>query len=426
MLPFHHGDADPNANALQRFIDSDVGVNGASIMHSIGALLFAAGIAIYLYLAHLVRRSRGDGARPNLALLNYAHAFNLSGIVLNGIGGIMRLEQGDHPGLERLGDSTWVQLILVKHLFLVGGVGLAIYLTWRTRHLAQKEVSMPRLQRESPRMAAFALGSLCAILLAAVLGAAAGNVDLVADLARPGMDGGGFVAPPPGAGEPQVLDRQVDTGTITGVPVLGLVGREEHGYTVPNGTDTLVVTLNWTRSVAKLGLNLTGPSGGPVDGCEKTAGEAVVALTCKDAQVSSGAWSILVSADTAVEEPYRLEIKAIKSRGVNLIEADVSIPGGQEFFEANLLVKQGETIWFEWHVVDSNVKCYFDVHLHPAPGQVVYPVRGDWNHYEGNYTHQESDPGASLLWQNNNSGAIRVHYRVWGNFTVDSYAPAAP
>src|SRR5687767_627686 len=136
MLPFdmavafpfvalHHpgGEVAEDTNFVQRFIDSESGVFLASLSHTFGALLFTAGIALYLYQARLVRIAKEELEMPSVKWLPLAHVLTILGVGMNGIGGLMRLKQGDHPGLEELGASspegTWVTVLLVKHLFLV-------------------------------------------------------------------------------------------------------------------------------------------------------------------------------------------------------------------------------------------------------------------------------------------------------------------
>ena len=117
MLPFdmafqfpfvalHHpgGAAAEETNFVQRFIDSESGVFLASLSHTFGALLFTAGIALYLYQARLVRIAKEELEMPSVKWLPLAHVLTILGVGMNGIGGLMRLKQGDHPGLEELAD----------------------------------------------------------------------------------------------------------------------------------------------------------------------------------------------------------------------------------------------------------------------------------------------------------------------------------
>src|SRR5688500_9167539 len=176
IFPLHHpGGATPlETNPIQRFIDSEPGVFLASLSHTFGALLFTAGIALYLYQARLVRVAQEELEMPSVKWLPLAHILTVLGVGMNGIGGLMRLKQGDHPGLEELGASspegTWVTVLLVKHLFLVVGVGLAMFLTAQTFWMARKPEAPGNFLPHANRITAFAIGSFITIIAATVFG----------------------------------------------------------------------------------------------------------------------------------------------------------------------------------------------------------------------------------------------------------------
>jgi hypothetical protein len=425
LTPLHHpgGEGGEDRNWLQQINDSEGGVLAASVLHSVGALLFAAGIAVYLYVAHGLRRSRQGLDVSRVGLLPFAHGFTLGGIALNGVGGLMRLFQSDHPGLERLGDSTWVQVLFVKHLFLFAGIGLAAWLAWHTRRLAQAPRAPERLAREGPRMVGGAVASLTTILLAAVLGAVAGNVDLAADLGRtPGADPG--PGDPHAGHEPRVLADVETAGTITGTPVAA--GSETTRFAVPDEADRITVVVRWTAATVELAVRLLDPTGNAVNAEVDRVGTSVTAAIEGEAVVG-GTWRAVVSTSQALNERYTIRVTLVESGGLgNVLERTVTLRAGQtgNWYEVNLLMRAGREIAFEWRVLNSTQAVYFDVHLHPDPATVTYPVQGEWNQYNGTYRHDGSTQGPSLLWENGSSENVRIWYRITGAFSVHSTVPA--
>lgn len=424
MLPLHHGEGAGGGNWLQRFNDSEAGVLLGSILHSVGALLFAAAIALYLYVAHSLRRAGREGGPTNVGLLNYAHVFNIIGIATNGIGGIARLYESDHPSIERLGDSTWVQVLFLKHLFLIAGVGFAVYLTWRTYRLTRPSPDMERLHRESPRMTVLAAASLATILLSGVLGAVATNVDLAADLGLPpaGATDPNMEEHPADHG-PRVLADSVHEGVITDASGTGTPRTSE--TTIPEGANRIVVVLSWgsgtTAAVdpSELSLALRNPEGQAPTGETSVVGKSIT-IKLEGLDVRPGLWTFSVSGRQAFQTSYELRVTAVRTDdGADFIERTVSVPTGR-FFEANLLMAGGTSLSFQWEVVGSDRAVYFDVHLH-VDGTVTYPVQGEWNRYAGNYTHDGSTQGPSLLWENGTGGPISIHFRLRGDFSVHSY-----
>jgi len=424
MRPFHHGDdAGATGNWLQRFNDSDAGVLLAGVLHSVGALLFAGGIVLYLYVAHALRK---EGApRGRIPLLAYAHAFTLSGVALNGVGGVMRLYESDHPKLDRLADSTWVQVLLVKHLFLIAGVALAVALAWRTRVLARSPEEPAVYRRSASRLTWYAAASLSTILLAAVLGAVANNVDLAADLgetpALAGMDDHGHA-------EAQVLADSSVPGTITATPAQP--AQQSTSVFVAGEADRIVAVLRWTSnetggvSPVDLGLLIRDPNGKDVPGTTMR-GDRTLGITVAGASVIEGDWRFIVTATRAFAERYTLHVTVLHSAGAgNLINRTVTVAPG-EFFEANLLMGSGSSIEFEWTILNSTTrKVHFDVHRHPEGRDPEYPVQGEFNAYRGNYTHPGGTQGPSLLWENGGTDDVAIRMRITGDFTVHSYHPA--
>lgn len=422
LAPLHHGgDLPAGRNWLQRFNDSEVGVLSANVMHSLGALLFVAGLSLYVYQARLVRRARVEGRAVPLGILNYAHVATLLGIGLNGVGGVMRLYESDHPSLDRLGDSLWVQVLLVKHLFLIAGVGLAVYLTWSTWRATRGPQAASELERRSPRVVAYAAASLATILLATVLGAVAGDIDLAADLGQV-PEVGPDAEPMTAASSLPEADRL----SVPGVIQVGTPARPEswtYVFLVAPGRTVLAATLTWSTPVASLNLTVRDPQG-VLPPASHQKGETSWTVTVRGPDVRPGNWTLLVRGDQALNERYQLTALAYAEGSTfRDLERTVTVLGGRRFAEANLVMVGPRTLNYSWEIVGSDAKAYFDVHVHIAKtGKVEEPVAGEWNRHAGTYRHviQETD-GASLLWQNNGTTPVDIHLRIWGHFRLDAF-----
>lgn len=422
MLPLHHGgDTPDDANLVQRFVDSEPGTVLGTFLHTFGALLFTAGIALYIYQAHLVRTARRAGAAPSLRLLPYAHGFNLTGIAMNGLGGLMRLYQSDHPKIDQFATSAWVQLLLVKHLFLIVGVGLAVFLTFRTHVLSLRDDAATVFLGETRRMTGFAWTSFVTILAASVFGAMA-TTQLEPATADAGGDGMGAAAAQGSTlGTSFLYDN--DTGVITGNALAP--GRETSEISVREPGSQLYVELTWQNpQTAVLDLEVRGPDGTAVAGKK---GPGAGRLTWQfDGPVAAGTWRADVLSAQAVNERYHLMSRLTVGLPLNatILEETYTVNpntvgAAARFVEINLLMKNGRSIQYAWDVIDSDLKLDFNVHLHVGEA-VDYPVRGSWNRYEASYTHNSTQEGVSLMWENPNDTPVRLHLRVVGDFGVHS------
>lgn len=421
LPPLHHTGAGPadDAAPLQRFLDSEAGVVLSGILHTLGALLFTAGLALYLYQARIVQAARQRDEAPSLRVLPLAHGLTLGGILLNGIGGLMRLYESDHPGLDELATSSWVQLLLAKHLFLALGVGLAVYLTYHTHWLATRDDAPKSFFPRANRIAAVAMASFGTILLATVLGAMAGNA-----LLPPALLPGGDEEKPAQDGHTATTFVYANrSGTITGSPARP--GRDESQWTLPSNATQMFVELGWTASPqVQMDVALVDPTGAAASP-RRDARSGRVSLTLDDP--APGTWTIVVTSQQAVLEPYAIIARATLGPLPTIFERTYTVnpnPSGTGgvIVETNLRMAPGNRINFTWRVLDSPAKLDFNLHVHFGSNQVEYPVRGSWNSYSGNYTHVAGKgDGASLMWTNRESATpLRITCRIEGVFTFES------
>ncbi len=425
FIGLHHpgGVAPEDANFVQKAIDSETGVFFASLSHTFGALLFTAGIALYLYQARLVRIASEELEMPSVKWLPLAHILTVAGVGLNGIGGLMRLKQGDHPGLEELGASTpeglWVTVLLVKHLFLVVGVGLAMLLTAGTFWLARKPNAPANFLPHANRMTASAVASFLTIIAATVFGVIAQGA-LAPMAPEANMEGMSMAQPGSlvfGTGD----HYENQTGYITGNPQTP--GRVDIPISIPTDTSRVWVKVNWTTAAASLDARLLDENATEI-AAQKTPGAQRIEFLVEHDAIPSGTWTVVVTSTLAFPSEkfdvvVRKTVGALPVAEEQVAEKTFTVPaGGLDFVEINLNMKVGQSFRYEWSVVGSESQVHFDIHTHDN-GNVEYPVNGNWNKYSGTYVHEKTE-GASLFWTNSNPADVRVTYRIVGQFEIDS------
>lgn len=421
----HPGDPMVEKNFVQRFIDSEGGIFTASLSHTFGALLFTAGIALYLYQARLVRHAKEELEMPSVKWLPLAHILTVAGVGLNGIGGLMRLKQDGHPGLEDMGANTgeglWVTVLLVKHLFLVVGVGLAMLLTAGTFWLARKPNAPANFLPYANRMTASAVASFLTIIAATVFGVIAqGALAPVATDAD--MDGMAMAQPGTlvfGTGD----HYENQTGYISGNPQFP--GRVDIPISIPTDTSRVWVKVQWETATATLDAQLVDENASEV-AAQKTLGTQRIEFLVEHDAIPAGTWTVVVTSTLAFPSE-RFDVVVRKTVGeLQMMAAEETLEdtvtveprGTLGFCEINLKMDVGQSFRYEWSVIGSESQVHFDIHTHDD-GEVEYPVNGNWNKYAGTYIHEKTE-GASLLWENTNPTAVQIAYKVVGQFGFDS------
>jgi hypothetical protein len=425
FVALHHpgGAVTTESSFVQRVIDSEGGVFFASLSHTFGALLFTAGIALYLYQARLVRVAKEELAMPSVKWLPLAHILTVIGVGANGIGGLMRLKQGDHPGLEELGTSLWVQVLLVKHIFLVVGVGLAMLLTAQTFWMARKPEAPGNFLPHANRMTAYAVTSFLTIIAATVGGVIAqGALVPMAPEPQGNMEDMGAGSILFAAGE----HYENATLYISGSPLAP--GRAETPVTIPTGVTKVWIEIAWTSNMAVIDAQLLNESNEEV-AAQKTLGAQRIEFFVEHDAIPSGNWKVVVTSSQAFPSE-RLTVTAKKTVGTlvgaeNTAEKTFKVPvggangaPGAEFVEINLKMEIGKSFRWEWYVVGAETNLYFDIHTHEN-GATEYPVQQTAARGSGTYVHEKTEY-ASLLWRNDGLTEVTVHYKIVGDFVVDS------
>lgn len=402
---------------LANVIWSEPGAALATLLHTAGAILYLGGIIAYISWSRAIRR--GDH-HPNVLALGASLAY--LGIAANLLGGFIRTYQPGHPGIASFGSSSWVTVMVFKHLALFAGMVFAVYLfemvAPRLRK-AWKDGSLEPTDRRGRVPAALVVAS---ILAASVLGAVTTVLDVGADVTgSDGAMGDGDAGDEPGTlFETRTYAASGSSTTDpTGSPVTG-------SFDVEDGATTVEAYL-YSRSQALVAspyvynLSIVAPDGTTWNAVTDPTGHDVmggeingdVQITVQDP--SPGTWQYRVAADAGVQASWELTVSVIGPEGVHLIDTVSIAPG--DFYEINTVMEEGADMRWEWNE-ENGTEIPFNVHIHTAAG-VDYPVQGEWSSHSGTYIADE-DGGVSIMWEAPSGGSAVVSYHVWGNFTVHS------
>lgn len=102
------------------------------------------------------------------------------------------------------------------------------------------------------------------------------------------------------------------------------------------------------------------------------------------------------------------------------IERERSLEPGA-FVEANLAMNGSDQLSYRWSTTPEGVLA-FDVHSHPARGEVAYHERANATSGEGSFT-APSEGTYSLLWENQGEETITVNLRIEGDVELVSIVP---
>ncbi|HET6398045.1 MAG TPA: hypothetical protein VFH47_00650 [Candidatus Thermoplasmatota archaeon] len=387
------------------FQDTDVGMAAATLLHAAGAIGLLGALVAYLAWARHARAGRHE---PSMLALAMAGA--VASATLNLVGGFLRTFQSDHPRLTAWGDSSWVRVLAVKHVFVFAAVAALLLLAFRYA---------PRLRR---RVAGGATGPLpgeralagvaaAGILAAAVLGAVGTVLPLRDDVPR---EGGAQPEPPLPAPDVPTTVYLNATGTFTNLPPGAAT---THAFTVLPGTQRLEATLLWTPEPFCLRLELLEPEAAAPAVAPCLSGGSGRFELALDAP-RPGTWRYRVSGNgMGVDWDLTLRMPQASAGGETVVADTVTIAPGA-FHEINTVMPASASLRWDW---SADAVLHFDVHSH-FDDEVQYWVEQQTDAHAGGL-RVEREGGYSYLWANEGSLPVTVRYRVWGPFTVDSIFP---
>lgn len=346
--------ANPDAGPIQQFIDGAHGAFVATILHWVGALAFMAGVALLvIFLAHRRRDPALAERSPVLPA-----ALILGGIVLNLVGGFMRLWASDHPGLSDIGHSRWVQALATKHAALVLGMGASVLLLAAATPAVRARVKGLAALLTPSRTEALTAVAVLAIAAATIVGAL---VTTIVPLAPAGAASRGFPELDAGDLAWERVSAFNFSGRLTGTPVQS--GTTEHALTVPSGATQASLTLAWMTAAAELSIELRDPAGTPVE-AEVEGGTGQILATLTDP--APGTWTIMVSSQRSIDEPYRLTAQiAATVRASGRYEQTIDVPAGEPI-EIEIELPPGGRVRYDYYLASGD-GASFGVH-NDAPG----------------------------------------------------------
>lgn len=432
-MPFtllHGGMVDENATAVQQFIDSEPGNNVGVFFHTIGAAFFIGAALVLMLWAWSNRRGFVDPNRYHVVATQW---ILLAGMGMNGLGGLIRLQQSDHPGLDQLGTNPWVDYIFYKHIGLIAANLLALgLLVWYVpkRHrvlwwppaglFRRKEPPQPdggEPEANKPMRGVVAASAAAFIvfasLVAGVLGAAATTIG-------PGTeeesDVGSFsVTETP---SPPIVTWANDTGSLRSNVLIP--ASNDHPAVVPEGALRLVATARWTNPASALTVGLFSPDGQPAGPAAEAAPGATSATATAEGPLGGGEWRVQVGG-RAADESYQLEVR-IESAALprTVIDGTAVIPPGA-FAEFNLNMTEGASFEFFWETI-GGAELDFNVHWH----------EGETVHEQHVMTTCCADTGTTYTaevptihspeWRNRGETTVTVGFVISGTFKFHSAA----
>lgn len=287
-----------HGGGIQEFIDGVHGDFFATMLHWVGALAFTGGVVLLgIFLAQRRRDPSLAERSPVLPAV-----LLVGGIVLNLVGGFMRLWESDHPGLGDVAHSRWVQALAAKHTALVLGMGASVLLLVASFPAARRRLAVLSRLLAPSRTEAFLATAFLSVAVATIIGALVTSI--VTPTGAEGADAQAFAELAP---EDLAIERVAllnYTGSITASPVQP--GRAEHALAIPLGTSDLRAALTWQGAASVLDVALLDPSGNEAE-AEKTATATGVELALE--APAPGGWTLVVTSERALAEAYRVEVQ---------------------------------------------------------------------------------------------------------------------
>ncbi len=386
---------------LQAFVDSDAGGVFLSFLHTAGAILYLGGILAYgIWLSNARAGSDDRRVRVGATVAVYL------AILMNLLGGIGRTYQTGHPGLADVAHSPWVQIMLVKHIVLLFGMFVAVWLLERLapRMLRHIKGRGDGAIKQTHRTALWLV--VVTIFVSAALGAASTTATLDTRQSNDDDDaaGRGDDAQPGATLAPG--DRHYAfSGSLTTHPA---APRSATGtFDVLTGTSELAARLA-SESPTPLTLTLIDPSGNATTGNEQSVPAPL-----------AGTWTFEVAAEAAFDAVWEVTVDLGGPRE-NLLSGSVTLAPNL-FFEVNTDMVTDQTIHWTWRTQDGS-DVDFNLHTHDDAGNVEYPVELTASRHAGNHT-ATYDAGYSLMWTNPNPVPVTVSWTAWGEYTFHSYTP---
>lgn len=395
---------------LRDAFETEAGLVIATTLHTIGAIAVVAALVMWLAWAKRVHDDLPrDGLRRATGQVIWI------GIAANLIGGGMRTYLPDHPTIVHIGDEPWVQVMVLKHLFILAALFGLVHLHHVVGPWLEKRRTAGRLE---PRASTAQAVSVFLVVLGVVVASVLGGYAQITPIEH--EDDAAVQSGP----DVQILNATQyihASGTVTGV---GPVNQPATGtFQVPRGTAFLSVSVAWSDPLAQLQLQLNyvqeaSGRNGSTEGSMGFGGADGISETIESPVW--GAWEYVIEGTNAVDVAWTLvfALQPLEGQITTLSETLQVAPGA--FFEINTVMDEGKDICWDWDIVEGE-DVHFDLHTH-FDDEVQYLVEQTAASGSACWT-SERGGGHSLLWEALGTAPVTLRYTVWGEFDVDSYFP---
>ncbi len=380
--------------------ETEVGLVTATTLHSVGAIGVVVALLMFLARARRIQAGVSDKelVRPTAIVIWTSIAANL-------VGGFMRTYLPAHPTVVDVGHSPWVQVMILKHAFIFASMAALLHLHYMVAPWLAKRATQGVATARVPTAQAV---SVFVVILSVVVASVLGGFAQITPLGE-GHDGMQDDTPPQNVvddfGDERVFSA---SSSLTSTPISPQSDRGS--FQLRSDVVELEITfVHDQTSGATLSLTLTDPQG---EQHEVPRGEATRLLAL------AGVWSYVVTSDLALDVAWNLDaVMAVADEARTALAERFTI-APNTFFEINTQMPEGGTFCWDWTTAAPVV---FDVHSH-FDGEVQYYIERTNDGEYGCFTN-EREGGYSLLWANEQASPVVLDYRVWGEFTVDSYFP---
>lgn len=121
-----HGDDEEDSTSFRDFFGGFDIMVISNTLHSIGAMLLLAGLILLLVHLHDKRNADAEQVEQRFLGGKAVNRLVLVGLVLNLLGGSMRLFEPGHPLLTEFFANRWVSIMIFKHILVLLSVILSI------------------------------------------------------------------------------------------------------------------------------------------------------------------------------------------------------------------------------------------------------------------------------------------------------------
>lgn len=399
----HNPEYAADATGVRGFL-GETWVHQVSVMfHATGALLIAGALLAVLLMAGRMRHATTPGEAFDLrgGGLPLARILVIAGWALNLLGGTMRLFEPDHPGITEIGTVAWVQVLLIKHLLILGAVVASlIAVEWD-----------PRLWRRLAPQAAVV--GIIFVFLSAVLGGFSTGLPVPSDEAM--SAGAGIRGPsdPPGTLVEDYTNASYES--ITAGPLNPW--EQELPFRVDPWAFNLSARIEWGSGQSEFTGSLVDPNGHTAAHLEQTG--QTTAMGIVDVNLYPGAWTLVIESEQAIMDLVAVSIKAEEgTAGERTFEGTATVDG-DGFLELNLWMDPDDHFHYDWSVPSAHAPVYWDIHTHPDESQVRYIEQGEAGQGEGEFI-AGNERVYSILWAPVGEQGFTIDYHVTGTMRLHS------